>query len=174
MEKRAIFLDRDGVTNQLIEEKGRFRSPRSIDEFKYEPGVIKFIQDIKKSDFEIIVITNQPEVKRGLVSKKIVEDFHKKISVDTGIRNFFICWHDTDDNCDCRKPKPGLFLTASEKLNISLKDSYMIGDRDKDIIAAENAGCSGILYSQNYFAAKLNKYSFTSFPDIFSFIQNGK
>lgn len=173
MEKRAIFLDRDGVINQLIEEKANLRSPRRMNEFRYESGVLEFIQDIKKLAFEVIVITNQPEVKRGLVTKKMVNDFHKKIHNDTGICNFFICWHDTDDNCGCRKPKPGLLLAASEKLNISLKDSYMIGDRDKDIIAAENVGCTGILYSQKLFATVLNRYIFASFPEIFSFIQSG-
>ncbi len=174
MGERAIFLDRDGVINQLIVENGRFRSPRSIDEFKYEHGVIKFIQDVKLVNFEVVVITNQPEVKRGLVSKKIVDDFHKKISVDAGICNFFICWHDADDNCNCRKPKPGLFFVASENLDISLKDSYMIGDRDKDVIAAEKAGCVGILYSKNNFAQKLIQHSFSSFPEIFSFVQSRK
>lgn len=174
MEKRAIFLDRDGVINQLIEEKGKLRSPRSMDEFRYESGVLEFIQDIKKLAFEVIVITNQPEVKRGLVTKKMVDDFHKKISVDTGICNFFICWHDIDDHCDCRKPKSGLFLEVKETLNISLENSYMIGDRDKDIIAAENTGCSGILYSQNNNVMNSNKPSFASFQEIFSFIQYRK
>ena len=174
MGKRALFLDRDGVINQLIEEKGKLRSPRCMDEFRYELGVLEFIREIKEMAFEVIVITNQPEVKRGLVTKEIVNDFHKKISVDTGIYNFFICWHDTYDNCDCRKPKPGLFFDAQKELKISLEDSYMIGDRDKDIIAAENAGCSGILYLHNNITTTLYKHSFTSFSKILSFIQNKK
>lgn len=124
--------------------------------------------------FCVTSVTNQPEVKRGLVTKEIVNDFHKKISVDTGIYNFFICWHDTYDNCDCRKPKPGLFFDAQKELKISLEDSYMIGDRDKDIIAAENAGCSGILYLHNNITTTLYKHSFTSFSKILSFIQNKK
>ena len=170
MKKKAIFLDRDGVINQLVEENGKFRSPRSMDEFRYEPGVIKFVQDIKKLDFEIIVITNQPEVKRGLVSKRIVNEFHKKISNDTGILDFFVCWHDAKDLCNCRKPKPGLFLNAREKLNISLTDSFMIGDRDKDILAAEIVGCAGILYSQNNITINSNKKSFATFSEIYSYV----
>jgi D-glycero-D-manno-heptose 1,7-bisphosphate phosphatase len=175
MKNKAIFLDRDGVVNRIIYENNVQRSPRSMDEFEYEQGILEFIQNIKKLDFEIAIITNQPEVKRGLVSRDTVEQFHKKIRSELGIDHFFVCWHDSTDNCNCRKPKPGLFFDAKEKLQVNLEDSFMIGDREKDIISAKSAGCNGILYTKNESDFALHQFaSYRSFPEILLAIQKDK
>ena len=76
--------------------------------------------------------------------------------------DIFVCYHDDVDNCECRKPKPGLILTASKKWNIDLKNSYMVGDRSKDILAGINAGCKTILINNNYKEANNCKPNFVT------------
>jgi len=168
---KALFLDRDGVINQLVVDKDKLRSPRLMEEFRYEPGLIEFIEKVRELSFQIIVITNQPEVKRGLVAKEMVEKFHQQIFQDTEIKDFFVCWHDIEDNCNCRKPRPGLLLDAKKDLNISMKNSYMIGDRNIDMLAAKRAGCTGLLYARDYHDERnTGQPSFKSFSEILSHI----
>jgi D-glycero-D-manno-heptose 1,7-bisphosphate phosphatase len=170
--KKAVFLDRDGVINKMINEGGLLRSPRTQAEFEYELGIVEFANSIRDLGFEIAVITNQPEVKRGLVSREIVEQFHKKITSDTGIEHFFVCWHDVSDNCSCRKPKAGLFFDASEKLHVDLGKSYMVGDREKDMLAAQSARCEGILYSKTPDESGSHFPAYGSFNEILNKIRN--
>jgi D-glycero-D-manno-heptose 1,7-bisphosphate phosphatase len=164
---KAIFLDRDGVINKLIEEGEKLRSPRLIEEFEYNEGIFKFVTNIKALQYLPIVVSNQPEVKRGLAKREIVDLFHQKIKVDLGVEHFFICFHDEYDNCDCRKPKPGLILEAAHKLSINIQESYLVGDREKDMLAAQAAGCHGIMLSQRL-NAELK--CFDNFDNIFEFI----
>jgi D-glycero-D-manno-heptose 1,7-bisphosphate phosphatase len=145
----AVFLDRDGVINELITEQGSQRSPRTIGEFRIIPGFVEFARELKEMGFELIVITNQPEVRRQLVQSFVIEEFHEIIRKTAGVEHFFVCWHDEEDKCDCRKPKPGLILQAARELGIDLKRSYLVGDRPKDAEAATAAGCGAILFRNN-------------------------
>ena len=106
------------------------------------------------------IVTNQPEVKRGLVSRKTIESFHEKIGRDLGIDKVFVCWHDDDDDCECRKPRAGLLLTAAEVMGLDLRLSFFVGDREKDMTAAKTAGCRGILLSDE------GSYGDVCFPDL--------
>jgi D-glycero-D-manno-heptose 1,7-bisphosphate phosphatase len=165
----AIFLDRDGVINKLLSEGKRSRSPRTPEEFEYTPGVADFVKQSKQLGYTVAVITNQPEVKRGFVSREMVDAFHERIQKELGIAHIFICWHDEHDNCDCRKPKPGLLLQASMELSIDLKRSFMIGDRVKDVEAAAAAGAQGILLGD---AKREDVTNFQTFTEIIRFIKN--
>jgi D-glycero-D-manno-heptose 1,7-bisphosphate phosphatase len=143
----GVLLDRDGVVNDLVREGRHWRSPRSMDEFRYVPHIRGFLERVRRRGYRLAIVTNQPEVKRGLVSKETVELFHAKIARDLLIDDFFICWHDAADNCSCCKPKPGLVLEAARVLDLDLRSTFLVGDRAKDMQAARAAGCSGILLS---------------------------
>jgi D-glycero-D-manno-heptose 1,7-bisphosphate phosphatase len=143
----GILLDRDGVVNELVVADGFRRSPRTIEEFKYHIHFVDFIARIRAMGYPIGIVTNQPEVKRGLVSREIVDSFHEKIKRDFGIRDVFVCWHDNEDLCGCRKPRPGLLLTAANAMGLELAHSFFVGDRVQDMTAAKAAGCNGILLS---------------------------
>lgn len=145
----GVFLDRDGVICKLVNDHGALRSPRSLPEFKFVDGVIEFLRCLRGLDLEIAVVTNQPEVKRNLVRKELVEQFHEIIRERTGVEHFFVCWHDDEDMCNCRKPKPGLLFQAAKELGVDLSGSYLLGDRQKDMDAARAAGCQGILVGNN-------------------------
>jgi D-glycero-D-manno-heptose 1,7-bisphosphate phosphatase len=126
--------------------EGKPFSPHSIDQVKIYKEVQESVVKLKQSNFEIVVVTNQPEISRGNLTLIKVNDIHNHITKKTGITNFYICPHDDNQNCYCRKPKPGLLYDAVVDLNIDLKGSYMIGDRWRDVDAGNNAGCE-----QTYF-----------------------
>ena len=139
--KRAFFLDRDGVVNKSLVVNGLPRPPREINEIEILPGVKEAINILVKFEFEIVVVTNQPDVARGNQSKTNVELINAYISEATKIQHFYTCYHDDLDRCSCRKPKPGLITLAAAQHGIDLTESYLIGDRYRDIHAGQSAGC---------------------------------
>ena len=148
--KKAIFLDRDGVINKIVIRKGLPSSPYSLDELKILPKVKESILTLKKLNFICVVVTNQPDVSRGKITKNTVLEINNYLKKETMFDDIFVCYHDDIDNCDCRKPKSGLLTQASKKWNIDLKKSFMIGDRWKDIEAGNNVGCKTIFIDYKY------------------------
>ena len=148
--KQAIFLDRDGVINRAFVVNGRPIPPRSLVQLEILPGVLEAITALRIYGFEIVVVTNQPDVGRKIVSESSVVTINESIQELTGIVHFYTCFHDDSDGCLCRKPKPGLLELAAEKLGINLKESYMVGDRWRDIEAGQRAGCSSYFIDYAY------------------------
>lgn len=151
VKQRAIFLDRDGTINKT----NGFLA--DVNDFELIDGVAEAIKLINKSGYLAVVVTNQPVIARGECSFEQLQEIHNKMETLLGkegafIDGLFLCPHHTDKgfegerieykvNCDCRKPKAGLFFQAQRTLNIDLSQSYMVGDSGIDVKAAENAGC---------------------------------
>lgn len=141
MLKKVVFLDRDGTINR--------DSPdyiKSREEFEFLPGSLKAIKELTVDGFTIIVITNQSALPRKLISLEELERLHammcKLVQSNEGkIKDIFYCPHMPEDNCDCRKPAPGLILRAQSKYSIDLADAVMVGDSHRDIECGHNAGC---------------------------------
>ena len=148
--KKAIFLDRDGVINKSFIENGLPFSPTSFVQLDILPGVKESIFRLQKLSFVCLVVTNQPDVSRGKIEKKTVVKMNNYLKKELNLDDFFVCYHDDRDNCKCRKPKSGLLLDACKKWDINLKESYMIGDRWKDIEAGSRIGCKTIFIDHNY------------------------
>jgi len=125
-------------------------SPRSIEDFKIKEGIPEFVKLAKGLGYLVIVITSQPEVTRGLVKKETVEAMHEILKSKVHVDDIFTCFHDNEDNCECRKPKPGMLLDASRKWDINLGESFFIGDTWKDVDAGKAAGCKTILIDYDY------------------------
>jgi D-glycero-D-manno-heptose 1,7-bisphosphate phosphatase len=134
---RAVFLDRDGVLNEAILRDGRPYPPAGV-------------AQLKAVGFELIVVTNQPDVARGNQSKAAVEAINARLSAALPIDEFCVCFHDEFDGCGCRKPQPGLLKDAALRRGINLRRSFMIGDRWRDIDAGAAAGCRTILIDRQY------------------------
>jgi histidinol-phosphate phosphatase family protein len=146
---KAIFLDRDGVINQ--ERKDYVKN---IEEFIIFESVHDAITLIKNHNFLVIIITNQSAVNRKLLTIENLDKIHEKLQNylkmhDTSFDHVYFCPHMPKENCDCRKPKPGLIIQAKNDFKIDLSQSVMIGDSQTDVQAAESAGCKGILLKQN-------------------------
>jgi len=151
MKNKAIFLDRDGVVNEtLVDETGYRHSPRRLEDLKIDSEMPSFVRFAKDLSYLVIVITSQPEVKRGLIEKETLDAMHEAIKEKTGVDDIFVCLHDDEDDCDCRKPKPGMLLDASKKWDINLKESFFIGDTWRDVDAGKAAGVKTILIDYDY------------------------
>jgi D-glycero-D-manno-heptose 1,7-bisphosphate phosphatase len=146
----AVFLDRDGVINRALIVQGLPYSPRKIEELVVIDGVKDAVSRLSEKGFEIVVVTNQPDVANGLISQGQVENFHKIISLRTGIKHFYVCYHNEGGGCDCRKPKIGLLTKAADELNIDLSRSFLVGDRWKDIKAGQSVGCLCLFIDNDY------------------------
>ena len=152
--QKAIFLDRDGTINRYV----GFLT--DISNFELLPTVSEAIRKINSSDYLAIVITNQPVIARGEVTFEQLDMIHNKMETLLGkdgayLDGIYFCPHHPHSgyegevkelkiDCDCRKPKPGMFFKAAEDFNIDLNQSFMIGDGDNDMAAGGNAGCKCI------------------------------
>ena len=146
---KAIFLDRDGVIN-----KNRDDYVKSTKELEIFANIGKEILKLKMKGFLIIVITNQSVINRKIITIKELEEIHLTIQKfliksKTSIDKFYFCPHRPDENCDCRKPKPGLILQAINEFSIDVSKSWMVGDSKTDIQAGEKAGCKTIFLKKN-------------------------
>ena len=95
-------------------------------------------------------MTNQPDVGNGLQRRKVIEAMHNRIRRELPIDDLKVCYHIDRDKCECRKPKPGMLLQAAKEWSLDLRESYMIGDRWRDIGAGKAAGCRTILVGDGY------------------------
>lgn len=143
----AIFLDRDGVINHVIMRAPDWpASPRELHEWQWTDHVHEGVHQLHEAGFLLIVVTNQPEVARKQLTLKQLADLHNLMRRELPeLDDIYTCIHDTADNCNCRKPRPGMLLAAAEKWGIDLQNSWMVGDRAKDIEAGRTAGCKTCL-----------------------------
>jgi len=146
----AVFLDRDGVLNRPVVRNGKPLPPSGPEELELLPQVASSLRDLKAQGFDLLVITNQPDVARGTQTRESVEAIHRVLASSLPIDDIFVCYHDDNDHCACRKPLPGLLLEAQRKHNIDLSRSFVVGDRWRDIDAGHSAGCKTILIDYGY------------------------
>jgi D-sedoheptulose 7-phosphate isomerase len=146
----AVFLDRDGVLNRATVRDGKPLPPPGANELEIIPEAAAALARLKASGFPLYVVTNQPDVARGNLSRNEVEAMHRKLATSLPVDDIFVCYHDDADHCACRKPKPGLLLEAQRKHNIDLARSFFVGDRWRDIDAGHAAGCKTILIDYGY------------------------
>ena len=149
---RAVFLDRDGVINRALVRNNKPYPPSSLAEFEILPGVAEACAKLNQAGFLLVVVTNQPDVGRGTVSQEIVASLHAHMCRELPLDRVEVCYHPGKgaSDCDCRKPKPGMLLRAAQALGIDLKESFMVGDRWRDIDCGHAAGCATILIDYNY------------------------
>jgi D-glycero-D-manno-heptose 1,7-bisphosphate phosphatase len=141
----AVFLDRDGVINRAIIRNRKPYPPSTLADVVFPPGTLEAIHALKASGYLVIVVTNQPDVSKGIQRKDVVEAIHENIRQRLQVDDIKVCYHVDEDGCNCRKPKPGMILDAAQEYSINLAESYMIGDRWRDIEAGKAAGCRTIL-----------------------------
>jgi D-glycero-D-manno-heptose 1,7-bisphosphate phosphatase len=150
MTNKAVFLDRDGTLNQALIRNGKPFPPISPRELVILPGVKEALVIFVSLDFIPVVITNQPDFARGITSRKQIDSLNEIIRTELKIEHIYTCFHDDSDDCFCRKPKPGLLLTASKELNLDLKESILVGDRWKDVHSGQTVGCECYFIDNKY------------------------
>ena len=148
--KRAVFLDRDGVINRAYVRNGKSFPPATIAEVEILPGVEFALNKLKAAGYLLIVVTNQPDVASGKTSKLMVDQINNLLIDSLPIDDIRTCFHEDKDGCQCRKPLPGLLITASKESEVNLEASFMIGDRWRDIEAGQSAGCKTFFINYGY------------------------
>jgi len=149
---KAAFLDRDGVINQKAPIEGEYIT--RWDELKILPGVAEAIILLRRAGFQVIVVSNQRCVAKGLLAEAELDSMHRKLCDELGalgatIDAVYYCPHDEEPPCSCRKPQPGMLFAAATERKIDLPSSWMIGDSEKDIEAGKRAGCRTTRIAQN-------------------------
>src|SRR5436190_15201874 len=141
----AVFLDRDGVLNRTWVRDGVTHPPATLDEFELLPGVVEATGRLAAAGWPLVVVTNQPDVARGLQTRQAVQAMHRLLHERVPLLDVLACYHDTPDGCECRKPKPGLLLQAARRWQLDLAGSVIVGDRWSDVAAGQAAGCTTVL-----------------------------
>lgn len=156
---RAVFLDRDGVVNELVyyQEHGIIDSPFTAEQLKLFRWAGEAIKKLKETEYKVIIVSNQPGIAKGHLSWETFEKIREKMREQLAEQGAFIdgeyyCFHHPEAvdeslrvNCECRKPKPGLLFQAAREHNIDLSQSWMVGDGLTDVKAGKGAGCRTIL-----------------------------
>ena len=150
LNKKAVFLDRDGVINRALVIDNLPYPPNSIKDLEILPEVPKSLRLLEDKGYLLLVVTNQPDVGRGIQKRETVEEIHSFLLEELPLDEIYVCWHGQDGDCDCRKPLPGMLSQAAEKYGINLKESFLIGDRWKDINAGMSAGCQTVFLDHGY------------------------
>jgi D-glycero-D-manno-heptose 1,7-bisphosphate phosphatase len=146
----AVFFDRDGVLNQAVLIDGRPYSPRDASELHLETGAAAACRQVRDAGVPMVMITNQPEIARGTVSRETVDHLNGLLQVKLELDAVYVCPHDDADHCACRKPAPGMLFDAARDLNLDLSRSVVVGDRWKDVEAGRAAGCATVFVDRGY------------------------
>ncbi len=147
-QRRAVFLDRDGVLNRVVWRDGKPASPRRPEELQIIPGVEAALRDLKAAGFLLFGVTNQPDVRRGLMTNGQLDVLHAILDDALPLDEIAACRHDDRDGCGCRKPKAGLLLDLAQRFDVDLQRSWMVGDRDRDTTCGRAAGVGDLLLAR--------------------------
>ena len=160
---KAVFLDRDGVINRALVRDGKPYPPTTVAEFELLPGVLEACAKLKAAGFLLIVATNQPDVGRGTLAQAALDAIHAGMCRQLPIDHVEVCTHPGKglSDCDCRKPRPGMLLRAARDLGLDLSQSWMVGDRWRDIDCGAAAGVKTIFIDYGYDETLRMKPDFT-------------
>jgi D-glycero-D-manno-heptose 1,7-bisphosphate phosphatase len=146
----GVFLDRDGVLNRAFVRDGVTHPPAHVGEFELLAGVPDAVRRLHSAGFSLVVVTNQPDVARGLQTREGVEMIHERLRAELPMLEVLACYHDNGEDCACRKPRPGMLLEAARRWRIDLRRSFLVGDRWSDVVAGQAAGCCTLLVETPY------------------------
>jgi D-glycero-D-manno-heptose 1,7-bisphosphate phosphatase len=146
----AVFLDRDGVLNRAHVVDGVPHPPDSVQQLELLPGVEEACRRLREAGLLLIVVTNQPDVARGTQTLQEVEALNRELGSRLPLDEIRVCPHDDADECECRKPAPGMLLDAARERGIDLERSVMVGDRWRDVEAGRRAGCKTVFIDWGY------------------------
>jgi len=150
MVRAAVFLDRDGVINANIMRDGKPVAPTRMEEFRFLPGVEDAVLRLKNAGYLVIICTNQPDIATGRTSRATLDAMNDLVREKLVVDDIKACFHTDQDGCECRKPKPGMLLSAAREHGVDLTSSYMVGDRWRDVAAGRAAGCATIFVDYGF------------------------
>ena len=148
--RAAVFLDRDGVLNEVELRDGTPHPPARVEQLRLLPGVVEACYRLRQLGFVLVIVTNQPDIARGKQTRDEVDQMHDALRAWLPLDDIVVCAHDDIDDCPCRKPRPGMILDAARRLDLDLRESVCIGDRWRDVEAGKRAGVMAIFVDRGY------------------------
>jgi len=154
LQGKIMILDRDGILNEKMEPR---KYLHSLDQLVYEKGYIEIFKALGSLGFNFVIASNQPGIATGQVTPEFLNELHRKMTDDlrlmgVNILAFYVCKHHWDDNCECRKPMPGLLNQIISEFDLTSNSTYFVGDEEKDMQAAESAGVKGVKFPNTDFS----------------------
>jgi len=143
--KAAVFIERDGVLNEVRVERQQPVSPLTLGDFHVNQQAIPLLQKLKAAGLLLIATTNQPGLSRGYQSRRELDRIHELLRATFALDDILVCPHDAADHCTCRPPKPGLLVEAGFKWRLNLDHCFVISDKWQDAEAARTAGATSLL-----------------------------
>lgn len=146
-----VFLDRDGTLIGTDVREGLPVASNDPDSLVILPGVVEGCRELKRAGHRLVMVTNQPDVPRGRARREHVEAINGRLSETLDLDLVMVCYHDDHDDCNCRKPRPGMLLEGARQLGVELsRSSVIVGDRWRDVHAGLNAGISTVQIGSGY------------------------
>ena len=159
--RRALFLDRDGIVDHLVfyESSGEWEAPRVAGDLQMIEGVRAPLQRFVDAGWLLFIVTNQPNVAKGKALRQDVEQVNEAVvrELAVPVANSYICFHQAEDRCVCRKPSPHFLQEAAREFGVDLEASWMVGDQDSDLLCGRAAGCRVALIEHRGSAHKRGK-----------------
>ena len=150
MSHAAVFLDRDGVLNRPTIRSGRPYPPESVAELHVLAGVAHACRDLREAGLTLVCVTNQPDIGRGRQDPDTVAAINDRLKKLLGLHDVVVCPHDDKDGCLCRKPLPGMILSAARRQDLDVSRSVTVGDRWRDVEAGHAAGTWTVFIDRGY------------------------
>jgi D-glycero-D-manno-heptose 1,7-bisphosphate phosphatase len=147
---KSVFFDRDGIINKALVKNNKPYSPLTVKEFKFTDYIKLGCEALERAGFFLFIVTNQPEISRGNLQQNELNLINLLIYQTLPVKEILVCPHSHEDLCSCRKPSAKMISDAANSYNIDLKNSWLIGDRWKDIDCGFKAGCKTIFVDYNY------------------------
>lgn len=148
--QRGVFLDRDGILNEVVERDRKPFPPMKLDEVRLIEGARLAVSSLRLAGFVTICVTNQPDVARGVMDRRTADAINNYVASELRVDDLIACFHDDSDGCTCRKPLPGMLIEAAARWSLRLEESYLVGDRWRDIDAGTAAGCRTVLVDRGW------------------------
>jgi len=148
--KQGVFIERDGVLNQVKVERQHQLLPSTLEELQPNYAAAPLLEKLKNAGLILIATTNQPGISRGYQNRRELDRMHELLRRAFRLDDFLVCPHDETDRCPCRKPKPGLLVEAAFKWHLDLDRSFVISDKWQDAEAARTAGCTSLLINSPF------------------------
>lgn len=148
--RRVVFLDRDGVVTVPDERDGRGYAVRTLDALSFYPDAASSVGRLRSAGYDIVVVTNQPDVANGLIDSAILDSINARVMEVTGVTRIRTCPHSREDDCTCRKPEPGLLHDEAGLEPVDFAASWMVGDRDSDIAAGRSVGARTVFIDRGW------------------------
>jgi D-glycero-D-manno-heptose 1,7-bisphosphate phosphatase len=164
--KTAIFIERDGILNQTRIERQIQVGPATLTDFQVNEAALPVLRHLKDAGFLLIATSNQPGLSDGSVARRDLDRMHTLLRQAFPLDDIFVCPHEPEDNCSCRKPLPGMLMEAAFKWHIDLERSFVISDKWQDARVARAVGSTSMLLQSPWVGTGHHDFVLSSLPAI--------